>query len=131
MKAGVEARATDVAKFERHSLARFRNSLNRDGIAVRDFNLSERTETDKKALLDACSDSRRALASAHFVLGINAIADGKRDEAEDNLRKCYEVGEFFFYVVQFSAALLEELNDDRAWPNWIPDNGPEGKMQSQ
>jgi serine/threonine protein kinase len=67
---------------------------------------------------ERAAQTRAFLAGAHFFLGIDALAAGRRDEAIDHLVRAVEQHDNERY--SFNALfLLEKLQTDPAWPSWL------------
>lgn len=76
---------------------------------------------DPTQLVNQCEHSRRTLATAHFAIAIDALANGDREKAMDSFRDCVSQDVFQFYVHQWSLALIDKLERAPSWPSWIPE----------
>ena len=63
--------------------------------------------------------SRRSDSGAYFVLGVDALARDKRDEASDYFRKSEQNGYFAFYDYFWSRGFLNRLESGKPWLEWL------------
>jgi serine/threonine protein kinase/tetratricopeptide (TPR) repeat protein len=74
----------------------------------------------EKVLLDFASHSKASLAHAHFQIGMRLLADGDRVDARRHFQACMALQYPLFMGYLESRALLARMNQDPAWPPWIP-----------
>jgi serine/threonine protein kinase len=77
-------------------------------------------DPSEEALLRAARGLRSQRCRAHFLIGMTHLADGDRGGAKYHLRqadanRCYNL-----FIEYLSLALLARLDNDPAWPPWIP-----------
>jgi hypothetical protein len=82
-----------------------------------DYNCG-RITTDQ--LIAAAGQSRSKQSGAHFLIGMWRLAEGDRAAAQEQFRKCLATREFFSWHWPWARAFLRRLEDDPAWPPWIP-----------
>jgi hypothetical protein len=71
-------------------------------------------------LLRAAGTCRPKLCDAHFVIGLHLLADGDRVGACEHLRKCAGTRVFNGWHYMWARAFLKRMEQDPAWPPWIP-----------
>jgi len=74
----------------------------------------------EKELLVAAGDSLRRRCEGEFFIGIRRLAAGDRSGAVEHFRRSVDTGVFDFLEYNWSRRFLELLNEDPAWPPWIP-----------
>ena len=67
------------------------------------------------------ADSNRFVAETSFLLGVDRLAKGERDQAKRFFKDCLETGYYEFFVYWWSQAFLERVDDDQ----WLPWLNPE------
>ena len=72
------------------------------------------------SLLDAAAGSRTKLCEALLLIGLRHLAEGDRAGARERFRRCVRTGVFIFWDYDWARAFLRRLEDDPAWPPWIP-----------
>jgi hypothetical protein len=72
------------------------------------------------ALLAAAGSSRQNQCEAHFFIGLARLADGDRDGAKEQFRQSVATHVFHFLDHVWSRAFLARMEQDPAWPPWIP-----------
>jgi hypothetical protein len=75
---------------------------------------------DATSVLAVTGKSRRFDCAAFLALGVDALADGRRDDAASYFRKCEGTGYFAFYNYWWSRAFAERLESGKPWLEWIP-----------
>ena len=76
-------------------------------------------ERSAKDLLDSLHGSRADLVNAHLCVGLTALAEGNRPEAEKHFPQSIATRYFAFLPFNLSKILLARMNQDPAWPPWI------------
>jgi tetratricopeptide (TPR) repeat protein len=71
-------------------------------------------------LLQAAGTSPTKLCEAHSLIGLHHLAGGDRVGASEHFRKCAATRAFNYWHYVWSRAFLKRLEDDPAWPPWIP-----------
>jgi tetratricopeptide (TPR) repeat protein len=72
-------------------------------------------------LLQAAGSSRPKLCEAHFLIGLQHLADGNRARARIHLRQCVATRVFLYWDYMWARAFLKRLEEkDSTWPPWIP-----------
>jgi tRNA A-37 threonylcarbamoyl transferase component Bud32/tetratricopeptide (TPR) repeat protein len=74
--------------------------------------------------LRAAGRCRPKLSDAHFVIGLRHLADGDRKGATAHFRQCADTRVFIYWDHMWARAFLKRLEDDSAWPPWIPPRKP-------
>ncbi len=72
-------------------------------------------------LLEATAASRLDRAQAHLLIGVKALGEGKRLDAQAHLGKAVALRQDFNYVTSLSRGFLAQLVRNPEWPPWIPD----------
>jgi hypothetical protein len=72
------------------------------------------------ALLTAAGSSRQNQCEAYFFIGLARLADGDRDGAKEQFRRSVATHVFHFLDHVWSRAFLARIEQDPAWPRWIP-----------
>jgi hypothetical protein len=84
------------------------------------FLAGELTESE---YLKPIENNRRALAVAHFTIGMMRLAEGEREKARDNFGKAVATNAIGTFNYEWARAYLERMKADPTWPRRIPDNG--------
>jgi serine/threonine protein kinase len=71
-------------------------------------------------LLKAFAHSRNFQCIAHYFIALRKLAAGNRDAAREHLRKSVATRAFNFYSWELSRVFLARMDQDSAWPPWIP-----------
>ncbi len=58
--------------------------------------------------------------TAHFQIALHLLADGDRAGARDHFRRCVATNYFITMPYHWAAAFLARMEQDPAWPPWIP-----------
>lgn len=100
--------------------------------AERDITLTEFAagDSDTAELESVTGKSRRFDCGAFFVLGVDALADGRRQRAAAYFRRCEATGYFAFYDYLWSVAFAERIESGRPWLTWLPDKPEDSREQS-
>ncbi len=87
-------------------------------------------ELSADALIAAAREgSRTRICEAHYVVGMDALANGDRETAAHHFRKSIETNHFVRWAYDWSHAFLERLEEDPTWPKWIDVKDPAGASQ--
>lgn len=71
--------------------------------------------------LEAASGSSRwSQNTSQFLIALKRLSQGDREGAKTHLRKCLQSDNFFGPEAWWGQAFLERLDQDPAWPAWIP-----------
>jgi hypothetical protein len=71
-------------------------------------------------LLKAAGRSPLKLCEAHWEIGLWRLSTGDRAGARDHWRKCVATQDFENWAWLWARAFLNRMNEDPAWPPWIP-----------
>jgi tetratricopeptide (TPR) repeat protein len=74
----------------------------------------------KEELLAAAGNSHWRQCEANFFIGIRRLGDGDRAGATEHFRRSVRTGVFYFLEYRWSRRFLVRLEEDPAWPPWIP-----------
>ena len=75
---------------------------------------------DEKQLLEASKDSFNDQCSAHFVIALLQLSEGRRAAARDHIRRCVATRAVSRIHYEWAKALLPRLEADANWPKWAP-----------
>ncbi len=87
-------------------------------------------DCDTTSLVALTGKSRRFDCEAYFMLGLDALADGRRTEAVKYFTTCEHTGYFAFYDYAWSRAFAERLESGKPWLEWIPNKSGTGTRGS-
>jgi hypothetical protein len=76
------------------------------------------------ALLQAARASRMSRCEADFVIGMRRLSEGDRSGAKEFFQKCVATRVFIYWEYLWARAFLKRMNEDPAWPPWIPQKRP-------
>jgi len=82
-----------------------------------DYNCDRISEEE---LLTAAGNSHWRQCEANFFIGIRRLAEGDRAGATEHFRRSVRTGVFIFLEYRWSRRFLARLEEDPAWPPWIP-----------
>jgi tetratricopeptide (TPR) repeat protein len=71
-------------------------------------------------LLAAAGPSRWKQCEAHFLIGLDCLADGDRAAATEHFQRSVDTLGFEYFEYVWSRAFLTRLKQDPTWPPWIP-----------
>ena len=71
-------------------------------------------------LLAAAGRSRQSLCEAHYRIALHCLAEGDRSGAREHFRRCIAKNFFILLPYYWSRAFLGRMDEDPAWPLWIP-----------
>jgi serine/threonine protein kinase len=71
-------------------------------------------------LLEAAGRSRVRRSGAHFRIALHLLADGDRSGAREQFRRCIAANFLFAASHVWAEAFLARMEQDPAWPPWIP-----------
>ena len=71
-------------------------------------------------LLRAAGRSRVNRCMAHYQIGLRLLSEGDRVGAREQFRRGIATGAFLLFAYQWCDAFLARLDQDPAWPRWIP-----------
>jgi tetratricopeptide (TPR) repeat protein len=114
---GQKPKAQEIARrieFPVWSISDRRKEFNRRSKA---FSCGENPSAED--LLDAAEGSRSCRCSAHFLIGMTRLADGKRILARQHLREAVKTRDYFNNDYTLAQVFLARLEHDDAWPSWI------------
>jgi serine/threonine protein kinase len=74
--------------------------------------------------LKAEAGSRCNQCDAHFYVAMDKLAQGDRAGAREHFQKAVDTRVFTFPEYQYSRLFLKRMNQDPAWPRWIPLKDP-------
>ena len=72
------------------------------------------------AAADESSTRRRHRIHAHFLVALERLSRGDRQEAMKHFEEIEQAGSYVFHSRPWAAVLLKRLREDRKWPRWIP-----------
>jgi hypothetical protein len=75
-------------------------------------------------LLQAARHSRMSQCEANFAIGMRRLAEGDRSGAREFFQKCVATRVFIYWDYLWAHAFLKRMNEDPAWPPWIPQKRP-------
>ena len=67
------------------------------------------------------SKSRKLLATAHKLVGMDFLRNGNRTKAMKHFRECLNTGYFASDYI-WASAFLKRLERDMSWPEWTDDD---------
>jgi tetratricopeptide (TPR) repeat protein len=76
-------------------------------------------EATEEQLLKEAGSSRGALHWAHYLIGLMRFSAGDRDEAKKHLESSVQTGLFFSPAYQMTQGILERMEREPNWPDWI------------
>jgi tetratricopeptide (TPR) repeat protein len=79
-----------------------------------------RDELSADQLLTAAGTSRPQRCCAHYYIALTQLAEGNRRSARDHFRRAAATYAFFTVQYDWSRAFLARMQQDPAWPPWIP-----------
>jgi serine/threonine protein kinase len=85
--------------------------------AMKDFVAGKLSEDE---LLRSSRGNRIQLCLNHYWIGLVRLADGDRRGAREHFRKAVATGVFMHGSYYYSRAFLNRLDQDPAWPRWLP-----------
>jgi tetratricopeptide (TPR) repeat protein len=71
-------------------------------------------------LVRALRVNRGDLCNAHLCIALTALADGRRPEARKHFQLCLDTNFVPFLPYEVSRQLLTRMEQDAAWPPWVP-----------
>src|SRR5262249_1973645 len=71
-------------------------------------------------LLQAAGQARPQPSDAHFLIGMWRLSEGDRTGAQQHFRKCVATRVFDSWEWPWVRAFLARMEQDPAWPRWIP-----------
>ena len=71
-------------------------------------------------LLRAAGRSRLNRCMAHYQIGLRLLGEGDRPGARDQFRRCVATNAYLMFAYQWAEAFLARLEQDPAWPPWVP-----------
>ena len=71
-------------------------------------------------LLQAAGRSRARRSFCHYRIALQLLADGDRAGARNHLHQCVATNFFPAAAGSWAKAFLARLEQDPAWPPWIP-----------
>ena len=81
-------------------------------------------------LLATAGSSQWYLCEGHFFIGINLLGRGDRQGAREHFEKSIDTRVVWFLEHEWSRSLLARMQNDRAWPPWIPNQEEPKKCES-
>ena len=78
-------------------------------------------EITAEEYLEGVSDSRYEQARAHFVIGMQRLAEGHRASARQHFEDSVAYRFDYSFFTAMCNALLSQMTRDPTWPNWIED----------
>ena len=88
-------------------------------------------DCDATSMLAVTGKSRRFDCSAYLALGVDALADGRREDAAKYFRSGERTDYFSFYDHLLNRAFAERLESGQPWLEWIPDKSGTGTSGSR
>jgi serine/threonine protein kinase len=82
-----------------------------------DFNCGLSSE---EQLLEAAGRSRMEQCEAYFLIAMHRLAEGDRARAREYFQKCSDSRVFIYWEWNWARAFLKRMDEDAAWPPWIP-----------
>lgn len=110
------------AKRMRKEAESIRNMQNQTGVSTWGVGESLRVlrgewnETDVKS-----AESPLVRCSGYHTLGLEAMAEGRKDDARRYFQECLDTGVHTFFEYHWSSAFLNRMQRNPNWPDWIPD----------
>jgi hypothetical protein len=82
-----------------------------------DYYCEDLSESD---LLEASARSKWSLCDAHYAIALSRLANGDRPSAREHFRKAVQTRLIALPQCDWSRSFLARMEDDAAWPPWIP-----------